>query len=546
MTTGEDGVALSEPLRKGSYIVREQDNPVGYVSELAEVDAVVFSDVITDISASNTPIQGKIRIIKKDQLTGEALSGAEFTITRVSGLPSHIGSNDGEVVAVITTDANGIAESPLLTWGMYRVEETVVPLHFVDNDFSTEAVIDTESQTYEIVAENEPAKGWLKLTKTDCKNGNPIEGVQFDIYYNDAYGEGLAGTMVTGADGIAISEPLRKGQYIVREHGETAGYVFEKITLDATVKSDETTELFVTNRPVTVKLKLYKRDADEYDGDNPNDSANARASNDLPEPVDISTPATRGDGILTGAEFQVLAGEDITDRQGNVVYAKGDVVVNSLKTAGDNASVTTDELWPGLYEIVEIKPPNGYQPSETTFFVDARSAATQSTEAVVLYEGLKTNEIMTGRYAIVKFLGDNEVHDDAGIVETPETDAEFEVYLKSAGSYENAREFERDYLTTNQYGYAKTKLLPYGVYVLKQVKGQDGYAIKSPIDIFIRSTEDPDDPPILTINNEAIRYRLKFIKVDAETGQHDCRGKHGFQVEGRRRQNRDANCSLPE
>ncbi|MDD3212133.1 MAG: SpaA isopeptide-forming pilin-related protein, partial [Eubacteriales bacterium] len=518
MTTGEDGVAVSEPLCKGSYIVREHENPVGYVSELAELNTVVLSDEITDISASNTPIQGKIRIVKTDQLTGAVLSGAEFTITRVSGLPSHNGSNDGEVVAVITTDANGIAESPLLTWGTYRVEETAVPEHFIDNNFSTEVVIDTESQTYEIVVENEPTKGWLRLTKTDCLNGNPIEGVQFDIYYNDAYGEGLACTMVTGADGIAVSEPLRKGRYIVREHGETAGYVFEEITLDATVKSNETTELFVTNCPVTVKLKLYKRDADEYDGDNPNASSNARASNDLPEPTNISTPATRGDGILTDAEFQVLAGADITDRQGNVVYAKGDIVVDSLKTAGDDASVTTDELWPGLYEIVEITPPTGYQPSETTFFVDARSAATQSTEAVVLYEGLKTNEIMTGRYAIVKFLGDNEVHDDAGIVETPEAGAEFEVYLKSAGSYENAREFERDYITTNQYGYAIAKLLPYGVYVLKQVKGQDGYAIKSPIDIFIRGTEDPDDPPILTINNEAIRYRLKFIKVDAETG----------------------------
>ncbi len=518
MTTSQDGVALSEPLRKGSYIVREHDNPVGYVSELAEVNAVVLPDVITNISVSNTPIQGRIRIIKKDQLTGEALSGAEFTITCINGLPSYNGNNNGEVVAVITTDVNGIAESPLLTWGTYRVEETVVPQHFVDNALSAEAVIDTENQTYEVVAENEPTKGWLRLTKTDRQNGNPIEGVQFDIYYNDAYGEGLAGTMVTGADGIAVSEPLRKGRYIVREHGESDGYVFEEITLDATVKSDVTTELFVINCPVAVKLKLYKRDADEYDGDNPNASANAHASSDLPEPMDISTLATRGDGILTDAEFQVLAGADITDRQGNVVYTKGDVMADSLKTAGDDASVTTDELWPGLYEIVEITPPTGYQPSETTFFVDTRSAAAQSTEAVILYEGLKTNEIMTGLYAIVKFLGDNEVHDDAGIVETPEAGAEFEVYLKSAGSYENAREFERDYISTNQYGYAKTKLLPYGVYVLKQVKGQEGYAIKSPINIFIRGTEDPDNPPILTINNEAIRYRLKFIKVDAETG----------------------------
>ena len=48
-------------------------------------------------------------------------------------------------------------------------------------------------------------------------------------------------------------------------------------------------------------------------------------------------PGTRGDGVLTGAEFQVLAAEDITDRQGNVIHAKGDVVIASIKTASADA-----------------------------------------------------------------------------------------------------------------------------------------------------------------------------------------------------------------
>ena len=72
---------------------------------------------------------------------------------------------------------------------------------------------------------------------------------------------------------------------------------------------------------------------------------------------------------------------------------------------------------------------------------------------------------------------------------------------------------------TNKYGYAKTKLLPYGLYVLKQVKGKDGHALKSPVEIFIRGDEDVANPPILTINNQAIRYRLKLIKTDAKTGK---------------------------
>lgn len=94
------------------------------------------------------------------------------------------------MVAVITTDANGIAVTPLLPYGLYKVEETKVPPHFVDNDFSTEMVINEENLcTYEIDVENEPTKGWLRLTKTDRENGNPIAGVVFDVYYADQYGQ---------------------------------------------------------------------------------------------------------------------------------------------------------------------------------------------------------------------------------------------------------------------------------------------------------------------------------------------------------------------
>lgn len=503
MTTNADGVAVSPALRKGKYIVKEHANPTGYTSELLEFDPVVVkSDETTNISGTDTPIQGRIRIIKKDQLTKEALAGAEFTVTRISGLPSHKGSNDGEVVAVITTGADGIAVTPLLTWGKYKVEETKIPVHFVDNHYSTEVVIDTEDlKTYEIEVENEPTKGWIRLTKKDRKNGNGIAGVQFDIYYNDQYGEGLATTMVTDENGVAMSEPIRKGKYIVKEHGTTAGYLFEEVTINCTVKSDEITDVSATNLPVQVKLRLYKRDKDEYTG-NPED-----------------TPGTRGDGVLTGAVFQIIAGENITDRQGNILYRKGEIVIESLKTAGTDASVITDELWPGVYELVELTPPTGYQASDTHVRIDATSAARQSDEAVITYVGVKTNEILYGKYGFVKFLGDNEIHDDAGIIEEPEKGTVFEVYLKSAGSYENARKFERDKITTDKYGKAETKLLPYGVYTVKQIKGKAGYAIKSPFDIFITGTEDPQNPPSLIVNNEAVRYRLKFIKVDAETGR---------------------------
>lgn len=517
-TTGADGMARFENLQPGVYTVREISAPEGYL--LASPDAqqvTVAGGGTASAIFANAQVTGSIRIVKRDSLTKEALAGAEFTITRVSGLPAHQGKDDGEVVAVLTTDAEGVALSPPLTYGTYRVKESKVPEHYVDQGFAVEVEIRENGKTYEIAAENEPTKGYIRITKTDRLNGNPIAGVRFDIYENDAYGSALAGSMVTDENGVAVSEPLRKGRYIVREHGETAGYVFEEIALEATVQSDMTTELTATNQPVQVRLKLYKRDVEEYAGDNPNSSAHPKSL--LPEPCDISAPAVRGDGQLTGAVFQVLAAQDITDRQGYVIFAKGEVVADRLTTAGADASVTTELLWPGVYEIVELSPPEGYQPSGETFLVDARSAAEQSQAGVVTYEGLKTNEIRYGAQAVIKILGSMDARPDPGRVETPEAGAEFNVYLERTGSYENAREMERDHLVTDENGYAKTKPLPYGVYVLEQTKGAPGYEIKGPVTFKIDGTEDLDNPPPLTLSDQPIRYRLRLLKTDAETGR---------------------------
>ena len=498
-TTGADGVARFENLQPGVYTIREKSAPEGYlVSVPGEQSVTVTAGGTAHASFANAEITGKIRVVKRDSLTREALAGAEFTVTRLSA-PAGATGVGGSVV--IVTDASGVAETGWLPWGRYRIEETTVPQHYVDVGFETEVEIRDSGKTCEIEVENEPTKGYIRITKTDRLNGNPIEGVRFDIYENDEYGSALASSMVTDENGMAVSEPLRKGRYIVREHGETAGYVFEEIALDAVVKPDETTDLSVTNQPVRVRLKLYKRDADEYAG----------------KPADA--PGTRGDGELTGAVFRVLAAQDITDRQGNVIYEKGAVVVDSLTTAGQDASVTTDALWPGVYEIVELAPPVGYQASDTAITMDTRDAARQSVEAVITYEGVVTNEIRYGAQAIVKLLGGMSDDPDPDRVETPEAGAEFLVYLRKAGSYENARALERDRLVTDENGYAKTKALPYGVYVLEQTKGAPGYELKGPILFEIDGTEDVLNPPPLTLSDRPIRYRLRLMKTDGETGK---------------------------
>ena len=153
MTTGKDGIAESPDLFPADYIVREHANPTGYVDQLWSEKITVGMDEIVTRTVTNMPVQGKIRIVKTDSETGKGLPGAVFTVTRISGLPSHNGENDGEIVAVITSGADGTAETPLLTWGEYQIVETRVPDDYLDDGYSVTVRIPAEVKTDDTQAE---------------------------------------------------------------------------------------------------------------------------------------------------------------------------------------------------------------------------------------------------------------------------------------------------------------------------------------------------------------------------------------------------------
>lgn len=149
MTTGEDGVAESPDLFPADYIVKEHANPTGYVNQLWSEKITVGMDETITRTVTNMPIQGKIRIVKTDSETGKGLPGAVFTVTRVSGLPSHNGEGDGEIVAVITSGKDGTAETPLLTWGEYQIVETRVPDDYLDDGYSVTVRIPADGKAEE-------------------------------------------------------------------------------------------------------------------------------------------------------------------------------------------------------------------------------------------------------------------------------------------------------------------------------------------------------------------------------------------------------------
>lgn len=137
-TTGTNGIAVFADLMPGAYTVREKNAPQGYALAASSSQSVtVAAGMTTNVAFVNDRVMGRIRIVKTDQLTGKPLSGAVFSITRLSGPVSDNASDVGKVVATVTTNAQGIAETGLLPWGEYKVVETGVPDGYLDSGYAT-------------------------------------------------------------------------------------------------------------------------------------------------------------------------------------------------------------------------------------------------------------------------------------------------------------------------------------------------------------------------------------------------------------------------
>lgn len=105
--------------------------------------------------------------------------------------------------------------------------------------------------------------------------------------------------------------------------------------------------------------------------------------------------------------------------------------------------------------------------------------------------------------------------------------AEFQIYLKSAGSFVNAEEDERDTIVCDEDGFASSKLMPYGIYTVHQTKGWDGREKIKDFDVFIN--EDGKTYKFL-INNANFESYVKVVKLDKETGKQIAYSGAGFEI----------------
>lgn len=197
---------------------------------------------------------------------------------------------------------------------------------------------------------------------------------------------------------------------------------------------------------------------------------------------------------------------------GGAVYGlyKGDELIAQY-TTDSNGSFTTDYYVCGTdWTIKEISPSEGYLLNDTVYRVGA-DPRDYNIEYNTATDMTVMEQVIKGKISIIKHTDDGETQ-----IETPEKGAEFQIYLKSSGSFVNADKDERDTIVCDEDGFASTKLLPYGVYTVHQTKGWAGRELITDFDVFIN--KDGKTYKFL-INNKNFESYLKVVKLDKETGK---------------------------
>ena len=295
--------------------------------------------------------------------------------------------------------------------------------------------------------------GSMKIVKTS--EDGKVSGVRFRVT-----GNGVDTTVQTGTDGTIIVPNLKAGSYTVTELDVPDQYVQPK-SQTVTVKANETATVSFSN-----VLKKWKATITK---------------------VDAETGAAQGGASLAGAVYGVYHGSDLIDQY--TTNASGQFTTKEY-VCGDN-----------LY-IQEISPSSGYLLDTTKYPVGAEPDKYT----------LEHNQIPIGvKEQAIK--GKIQIHKQYETLEgmpKDEAAAEFQVYLKSAGSYDKAKASERDTIITSASGYAVTKNMPYGTYIVHQTKGGAGREFVDDFEVMISANNQTYSYELL---NELKNGQLKIIKT---------------------------------
>lgn len=472
-TDANGSFTLPEKLEYGSYYLHETKAPEGYLLGIEDIPFVVDQEFDWEnplsITYPDAPAKGKIRVTKTDKETDKPIpSGAEFTVTAAEDITTPDGTirtEKGTVVATLTTDEKGKAETEALYLGKYVVKETKAPNGYLLNPKEFAVTLEYEDQETEIVYGNvtvpdELAKGKIRVKKTDAETGNGLSGAEFeirakeDIITPDGTVKVKAGTVVdtikTSDKGTAETKELYLGKYEVQETKAPEGYLLntQKYPVEL-IYADQETEIVYGD--VTVPDELAKGQ------------------------IEILKKDEETGNLLSGAEFTVTAAEDITTPDGTLRAEKGTVVDTIVTDATGIAK--SKELYLGKYIVKETKQPIGFIRPNQTWDVELKYAD-QKTELV--------KENLTIKNQPTEIIIDKK---ETG-TDKPLEGVKFVIWNKDKEDPIDPGMQHKEIYTTDANGKIRLLYLEPGNYAVAEVESIPGYAWDDKIIYEFTITED--------------------------------------------------------
>ena len=245
-TTPSSGVINISVDIPGTYTVQETKAPSGYSLDDTKHTVNVQEggeEVVLTIENSK---KASLRILKRDAQTGESLQGAVFTVRNI---------DTGWETDVMTGDSGSATLSDLQP-GSYEITEKTPPPGYLPAENPTRSVQIEPDGLVELIYENEPETGTVKIIKTAEDNGEPLAGVTFEIRRRDGAEQW---SVTTDENGEAEIE-LPADWYTITETDAPENVEIDPTPHEVELKPGQTYELKLTN-VIKKTLIIEKRDS---------------------------------------------------------------------------------------------------------------------------------------------------------------------------------------------------------------------------------------------------------------------------------------------
>lgn len=392
---------------------------------------------------------------------------------KVDGITFRIQGNG--IDKTVKTANGGVIQVDNLRPGEYTVTEAEYDKYVPQE---TRRVTVVSGQVSTVTFNNVLKRGGLKVTKT-AEDGL-TEGMKFRLCGTSLAGIAVDEYAVTDKNGVAEFKDVLIGSGYTLEEVDTPNRYVVPDKQTAAVEWNKVTSKAFENVLKKFSVTVTKSDSEKG----------------LPQ----------GNASLTGAKYGIY---------------KGNQLIDTYTTDANGQFTTKYYICGDDWSLKEISPSEGYLLNTESQHIGAE-AKLYTVEYNLAKPLDSLEDVIKGKIAIIKHCDDGTTK-----IETPEKGAEFEVYLKAAGSYENAEETERDILVCDENGFAETKDLPYGEYTVKQTKGWEGKELLAPFNVFVK--ENGEIYRFL-INNATFEALIEIVKKDAETGKVIPAAGIGFKV----------------